>query len=142
MSEQKQQIFEFDNFRLDLLNRTLLRDRSPVALPAKAFDVLVVLVESAGRLVEKDELFSRVWPDQIVEESNLTVHISAIRKVLGDRKDNPLAELLVRTKAHADSLAVGSGRFILDFWHRREPCCRVDRDIAVCADGAGPEGQR
>jgi DNA-binding winged helix-turn-helix (wHTH) protein/TolB-like protein/Flp pilus assembly protein TadD len=89
MSEQKQQIFEFDNFRLDLLNRTLLRDRSPVALPAKAFDVLVVLVESAGRLVEKDELFSRVWPDQIVEESNLTVHISAIRKVLGDRKDNP-----------------------------------------------------
>src|SRR5678815_4335929 len=89
MSEQKQQIFEFDNFRLDLLNRTLLRDRSPVALPAKAFDVLVVLVESAGRLVEKDELFSRVWPDQIVEESNLTVHISAICKVLGDRKDNP-----------------------------------------------------
>ena len=89
MSEQKQQVYEFDNFRLDLLSRKLRRDGSPVALPAKAFDMLVVLVESAGRLVEKDELLTRVWPDQIVEESNLTVHISAIRKVLGERKDNP-----------------------------------------------------
>jgi DNA-binding winged helix-turn-helix (wHTH) protein len=71
MSEQKQQIFEFDKFRLDPMNRTLLRDGRPVALPAKAFDILVVLVESGGRLVGKDELLSRVWPDQIVEESKL-----------------------------------------------------------------------
>ena len=98
MSEQKQQIFEFDNFRLDPMNRTLLRDGSPVALPAKAFDILAALVESGGRLVGKDELFSRVWPDQIVEESNLTVHISAIRKALGDRKDNP--HYLVTVSGH------------------------------------------
>jgi len=89
MSKQKQQIYEFDNFRIDVPNRRLLRNGSPVVLPAKAFDVLVVLIENNGRLVEKDELFSRVWPDQIVEESNLTVQVSAIRKALGERKENP-----------------------------------------------------
>jgi DNA-binding winged helix-turn-helix (wHTH) protein/TolB-like protein/Flp pilus assembly protein TadD len=89
MLEQKQQIYSFDNFRLDVSNRQLLRDGGPVALPAKAFDMLVVLVENSGRLIEKDELFKSVWPDQIVEESNLTVQVSAIRKALGGRKDNP-----------------------------------------------------
>ena len=88
MLEQKQQIYSFNNFRLDVPNRQLLRDGRPVPLPAKAFDMLVLL-ENGGRLVGKDELFSRVWPDQIVEESNLTVQVSAIRRALGDNKDNP-----------------------------------------------------
>ena len=89
MLEQKQQLYGFDNFRLDVLNRQLLRDDKPVALAAKAFDMLVVLIENGGRLIGKDELFSRVWPDQIVEESNLTVQVSAIRKALGEHRDNP-----------------------------------------------------
>ena len=89
MLEQKQQIYRFDNYRLDVRNRELLRDGKPVALPGKAFDMLVVLVENRGRLIQKDELFSRVWPDQIVEESNLTVQVSAIRKALGERKEHP-----------------------------------------------------
>jgi serine/threonine-protein kinase len=89
MSEQKQQIYEFDNFRLDVPNRELLRNGTAVALPAKAFDMLVVLIENGGRLVDKDELFRRVWPDQIVEESNLTVQVSAIRKALGERRERP-----------------------------------------------------
>jgi DNA-binding winged helix-turn-helix (wHTH) protein/TolB-like protein/Tfp pilus assembly protein PilF len=89
MLEQKQQIYSFDNFRLDVTNRELLRDGTAVALPAKAFDMLVVLIENGGRLVGKDDLFSRVWPDQIVEESNLTVQVSALRKALGERKENP-----------------------------------------------------
>ena len=89
MLEQKHHIYAFDNFRLDVANRELRHDDQPVALHAKAFDMLVVLVENGGRLVQKDDLFSRVWPDQIVEESNLTVQISAIRKALGERKENP-----------------------------------------------------
>ena len=89
MLEQKQQLYGFDNFRLDVSNRQLLRADKPVALAAKAFDMLVVLIESGGRLIGKDELFSRVWPDQIVEESNLTVQVSAIRKALGEHRDNP-----------------------------------------------------
>jgi DNA-binding winged helix-turn-helix (wHTH) protein/TolB-like protein/tetratricopeptide (TPR) repeat protein len=88
MLEQKQQIYGFDNFRLDVSNRQLLHDGRPVALPAKAFDMLVVLIENGGRLIGKDEFFSRVWPDQIVEESNLTVQVSAIRKALGEQRDN------------------------------------------------------
>src|SRR6185369_8635329 len=66
MLEQKQQIYVFDNFRLDVPNRELSNDGRVVALPAKAFDMLVVLIENRGRLMEKDELFSSVWPDQIV----------------------------------------------------------------------------
>lgn len=88
MLEQKQVIYGFDNYRLDVRNRELLRDGKPVALPGKAFDMLVLLVENRGRLIQKDELFSRVWPDQIVEESNLTVQVSAIRKALGERKEH------------------------------------------------------
>src|SRR5258705_6901704 len=88
MREQRRQVYGFDDFRLDVANRELLRDGRPVALPAKAFDMLVVLVENGGRLVGKDELFNRVWPDQIVEESNLAVHVSAIRKALGEKKDH------------------------------------------------------
>ena len=89
MSEQNRRIYGFDNFRLDVPNRTLLRDGAPVSLQAKAFDMLVVLIENGGQLTGKDELFSRVWPDQTVEESNLTVQVSAIRRALGDNKDNP-----------------------------------------------------
>ena len=89
MSEQNSKIYGFDNFRLDVPNRTLLRDSTPVSLQAKAFDMLVVLIENGGQLTAKDELFSRVWPDQTVEESNLTVQVSAIRRALGDNKDDP-----------------------------------------------------
>src|SRR4051794_7139531 len=89
MPSQNPQIYEFDNFQLDVANRQLSRDGEPVPLPAKAFDMLVALIESGERLVGKDELFSRVWPDQIVEESNLTVQVSAIRKALGDKTSNP-----------------------------------------------------
>ncbi|MFL6230335.1 MAG: winged helix-turn-helix domain-containing protein [Pyrinomonadaceae bacterium] len=95
MQEQKQQIYGFDDFRLDVPNRQLLRDGRSVPLPAKAFDMLVVLIENTGRLLSKDELFSRVWPDQIVEESNLTVQVSAIRRALGERRDRPRYVLTV-----------------------------------------------
>ena len=86
---QNGRIYSFDQFQLDVENRRLLREDSPVSLSAKAFDLLHVLLENHGRLVEKDELFNSVWRDQIVEESNLTVHISQIRKALGENKNKP-----------------------------------------------------
>lgn len=89
MNRQKRAIYEFRNFRLDAAERRLLRDGAPVTLPSKAFDLLLTLVENRGRLVEKDEIFASVWRDQIVEESNLTVHVSQIRKALGETKRNP-----------------------------------------------------
>lgn len=86
MNELNGQTYSFENFNLDPVNRQLRRDGEPVQLPAKAFDILHALIENKGRLVEKDELFERVWRGQIVEESNLTVYISQIRKVLGETK--------------------------------------------------------
>lgn len=86
---QNGRIYSFDDFQLDVDNRQLLRHGKPLPLPAKAFDLLQTLLEHNGRLVEKDELFNSVWRDQIVEESNLTVHISQIRKALGETTKNP-----------------------------------------------------
>jgi Tol biopolymer transport system component/DNA-binding winged helix-turn-helix (wHTH) protein len=89
MKVQNRRIYSFDGFELDAANRQLRRADKPLSLPAKAFDVLVALVENSGRLVSKDEIFSNVWHDQIVEESNLTVHVSQIRKALGENKNDP-----------------------------------------------------
>ncbi len=84
---QKVGFYEFEPFSLDASRRRLLRDGADVPLKPKVFDTLLALVENSGRVVEKDELISRVWPDTIVEENNLTQNISAIRKALGERRD-------------------------------------------------------
>jgi TolB-like protein/DNA-binding winged helix-turn-helix (wHTH) protein/Flp pilus assembly protein TadD len=77
-------IYEFGPFRVDPLRRLLLRDGKQVRLPAKAFEILLALLEEKGRLLDKDELMRRVWPDAVVEENNLTVNMSALRKALGE----------------------------------------------------------
>lgn len=77
-------IYEFEEFRVDAIQRRVTRAGEAVALHSKAFDLLLVLVHSAGRDVSKDELLEAVWPGQILEESNLAVNISAIRRALGE----------------------------------------------------------
>lgn len=77
-------VYEFGVFRLDPAERRLLREGRPVALRAKIFDTLCVLVEAHGRLVDKDELIHRVWPEAVVEEGNLAHNISVLRKTLGE----------------------------------------------------------
>ena len=79
-------IHRFDDFNLDARTRQLRRAGEVVTLQPKAIDLLLVLVESRGRLLTKDELLNLVWPDQVVEESNLTVTVSALRKALGERR--------------------------------------------------------
>lgn len=80
-------IFEFGDFILVPKERLLLRGGEPVPLTPKAFDLLVVLVSRSGHLVSKDDLLHEVWPDTFVEEVNLTVNISFLRKAL-DRGRN------------------------------------------------------
>jgi DNA-binding winged helix-turn-helix (wHTH) protein/tetratricopeptide (TPR) repeat protein len=76
--------WEFGPFQLDGSQHLLFRQGELVPLSRKAVDILTVLIESHGQLVEKDSLMRRVWPDSFVEESNLAVHISQLRKILGD----------------------------------------------------------
>jgi DNA-binding winged helix-turn-helix (wHTH) protein/TolB-like protein/Flp pilus assembly protein TadD len=76
--------YEFGPYRLDTRERALRRGRELVTLPPKALDLLVALVTAEGRIVGKDELFQQVWPGTFVEENNLSVNISALRKVLGE----------------------------------------------------------
>ena len=73
----------FGPFQLDADRRELLRGGEPVSITAKVFDILVVLVESRGRVVEKSELLSRVWRDSVVEEATLVQTVSMLRKALG-----------------------------------------------------------
>ena len=77
-------LYEFGPFRLDVAKRLLLREGQPVALTQRLFETLLALVENSGRVIAKDELMSRLWPDTAVEEANLTVNISALRKILGE----------------------------------------------------------
>lgn len=84
MSKPESPLYEFGEFQLDAARRLLLRRGKPVTIAPKVYDVLLVLVETAGQSLSKDELLSRVWPDTVVGESNLTVSVSALRKVLGE----------------------------------------------------------
>lgn len=79
------QIYEFGPFRLDAPKGLLWRDHKVVALTPRLLEMLLAFVENSDRVIEKDELMSRLWPDTIVEEANLTVNISALRKALGQR---------------------------------------------------------
>ena len=75
--------YEFGRFRLDAKGRILFRDSSPVPLPPKAVDTLLVLIENAGAVVEKEELLNQVWKGTFVEEGSLTRTMSVLRKTLG-----------------------------------------------------------
>jgi predicted ATPase/DNA-binding winged helix-turn-helix (wHTH) protein len=79
-------VFQFGPFRLLPQPRMLLKGGEPVRLGSRAREILFFLVERAGRIVKKNELIKRVWPDTVVEEGTLRVHIAALRKALGDGK--------------------------------------------------------
>jgi predicted ATPase/DNA-binding winged helix-turn-helix (wHTH) protein len=76
-------VLEFGRYRLDRHRREFIADGRPVELGGRAFDTLLALVDGRGTVLSKDELLRRIWPDRIVEENNLEIQISALRKVLG-----------------------------------------------------------
>jgi DNA-binding winged helix-turn-helix (wHTH) protein len=84
MSKHARHFYEFGPFRLDATEQLLSCEGKPVALTPKALETLMLLVENSGHLVEKGELMERVWPNTFVEEGNLSVCISMLRKALGD----------------------------------------------------------
>ena len=79
--------FVFGPFRLLVARRELLAHGVPVTMGQRAFEILLTLVSRHGQLVTKDELMAEVWPGVVVEENNIQVHISAVRKVLAAAGD-------------------------------------------------------
>ena len=77
----------FGPFRLDTQHRRLERDGVAVPLSSRAFDILQVLVEERGRVLSRAEIMARVWPGLAVEEHNLSVQMSKLRRALGDTGD-------------------------------------------------------
>jgi DNA-binding winged helix-turn-helix (wHTH) protein/tetratricopeptide (TPR) repeat protein len=84
MSLISKRIYQFGEFELRVSARVLARGGKPIPLGSKAFEVLTCLVSNAGEVVTKDELLKTVWPESFVEEGNLSQHVFALRKALGD----------------------------------------------------------
>ncbi|WP_429293519.1 ATP-binding protein [Paraburkholderia sp. CI3] len=112
-------MIEIGSFLIDLEMRTLRQNGEVVHVGSRAFDILAVVASAGGRLVTKDELMNAVWPDTVVEENNVQVHLSALRKILGPDRDLILTvpgrgyQLLQRQKSAAfnesGSQAAGGG---------------------------------
>lgn len=88
MINKGKRLLEFGAFRVDTAQRLLFRDDQLVPLTPKAFDTLQLLIEADGRIVEKEELLKKIWPDTFVEEGSLARNISILRKVLGESPDD------------------------------------------------------
>jgi DNA-binding winged helix-turn-helix (wHTH) protein/TolB-like protein/Flp pilus assembly protein TadD len=107
-------ILVFDRFRFKLPTRELLRvaedgAEAPVPLGLRAADVLFFFLERPGELVTKSEIMQAVWPDAVVEESNLTVHISAIRRALDAGRDGESCIQNVPRRGYRFTLGVSRG---------------------------------
>ncbi|SHL09971.1 Predicted ATPase [Bradyrhizobium lablabi] len=102
-------VYELDEWEVDLARRELRARGVPVPIGGRAFEIIEVLVRSAGELVTKNDLSARVWPGAIVEENTLQFHISAIRKALGSDRG------LLKT-------ASGRGYRLIGAWTSRQEC--------------------
>jgi len=90
MSLSSKHLYQFGVFAVDTDQRVLLREGKPLPLAPKVFDTLQILLEQSGRIVSKDELMNRLWPDTFVEDANLTFNIQQLRKSLGDNARKPV----------------------------------------------------
>jgi DNA-binding winged helix-turn-helix (wHTH) protein/Flp pilus assembly protein TadD len=116
----RRELYTFDSFRLDVADRRLSKGDVTIRLAPKAHDLLVALVREAGRLVTKQELLTRVWADAFVEEGILTVHISSLRRALGDGN---------RTRVFVETVSRSGYRFVA-------PVVRILDDSAPAVRGA------
>src|SRR5467141_31783 len=107
-------VYELDEWEVDLARRELRARGVPVPIGGRAFEIVEILVESAGELVTKNDLSARIWPGAIVEDNTLQFHISAIRKALGSDRG------ILKT-------ASGRGYRLLGAWtSRQESSSSVD----------------
>ncbi|MDQ3064523.1 MAG: winged helix-turn-helix domain-containing protein [Acidobacteriota bacterium] len=113
MNEPQLQIYEFDEFRVDVAKRLLTKgDGEQIPLTPKVFDTLLYLIRHGGKVIEKDELMREIWTDSVVEENNLNQNISILRRVFGEK---PGEQRFIITIAGHGYRFVPEVRPILDF---------------------------
>lgn len=126
--------YEFGPFRVDARERTVSRNGERVPLTPKVFDTLLVLLESAGRILTKEELMQRVWPETAVEESNLARNVSTLRRSLGRERDEP---------QYIETIPWRGYRFVADIKESRDESGTID-SLAVLPlvnDGQDPAAE-
>jgi Tol biopolymer transport system component/DNA-binding winged helix-turn-helix (wHTH) protein len=106
MNQPAKRCYSFGEHFLDVSERLLLRNGQCIPLAPKVFDTLVLLVENAGHLVEKDEFMARLWPGTFVGEDALARNISILRKVLGGTSDSQALIVTVPTRGYRFEAAV------------------------------------
>src|SRR3954451_22393087 len=89
-------VYLFGPFVLDPAERRLTREGRRIAVPAKAWQILLLLVDAGGRLVPHEAFRAKLWPNVVVEDRTLTVHMSTLRKALGDGASSNLIETVSR----------------------------------------------
>src|SRR5205085_6403350 len=87
MNDSANNYYEFDSFQVDARRRLLFHEGRPVRVTPKAFEILLGLVQSGGRVISKDEMMTTIWPNCFVEEGNLAQNIFLLRRILGERKN-------------------------------------------------------
>lgn len=118
--------YQFGQFQIDLRRRVLLRDGQHVPMTPKALDMLALLVENRGRIVLKDEMLAALWPDTVVEEGNLTVNISLVRRVLGESPHDHRYIVTVPGRGY---------RFVAEV----RPCASQLAPVNATSDSTSPE---
>ena len=124
--------YRFGEFAVDADQLVLLRGGKPVPLRPKVFDTLLVLVEHHGRIVGKNELMDRLWPDSFVEEDNLTFNIRQLRKALGDD---------ARWPRYVETVARRGYRFIAEVEEVLADTSEADRHLIVAPNSSDVSGQ-
>src|SRR5437879_12914195 len=122
-----QLVYESGEWEVDLARRELRARGVPVPIGGRAFEIIEVLVQSAGELVTKNDLSARIWPGAIVEDNTLQFHISAIRKALGSDRG------MLKTTS-------GRGCRLLGAWTSRQQCISsvVSNDLELMRSPARP----
>ena len=117
MGDPPSHIYEFDDFRLDVGERLLLRRGEPVALTPRVLDTLLYLVRNHGRVLEKNELMSEIWPDAVVEENNLNQNISTLRRMFGESRGENRYIVTVPGRGYRFAAQVTENAHTLDALH-------------------------
>jgi DNA-binding winged helix-turn-helix (wHTH) protein/TolB-like protein/tetratricopeptide (TPR) repeat protein len=126
-------LYEFGTFRFDPLNRLLLEGDRRINLTPKAMEILSVLVQNGDRLTSKEELMRKVWPDSFVEDANLTVNISALRKLLGEAP----GEI-----QYIETVPKGGYRFVAPIKETREEPPNLSAPLGLPASGSVDSANR